>query len=100
MGSQSVSVEFDPVAWEALCLELSDEAAPGCGHVYELYVARLGPLIDKAMSRFKEDDRAAAIDIARRYDYFTAEELAEPSGWCPHWLDPSNCPVCCGPIGV
>lgn len=74
------------------------ESIDGCGSSYELFQRRFSASVERARrpEGMSEED---FIEIARTFDYATAEEIAEgdrESGSCSHGFDPDCCPCGCG----
>lgn len=95
---------FDVAAWEARCEEMAAEANRGCGLVYELFESSFSAKVNAALKVVLSTHHCQALEIALRYGYASADELAKAEealtadGCCSHGLDPYNCPAGCGDI--
>lgn len=93
---------FDESTWQAVCDELSEEASRGCGLSYEFFVQKFSDAVEHRLSKFPEDYKQQAIEIATQYGYATPEELREAQdffgeiGACTHGIDLGCCPAGCG----
>ena len=67
---------FNTVAWEARCEEMAKAANLGCGQVYELFVSNLSARVNAALKYVLSTHHGQALEIARRYGYASADELA------------------------
>ncbi len=95
---------FDAATWDARCEEMAAEANRGCGLVYELFESNFSAKVHAALKGLLSTHHGQALEIARRYGYASADELAKTAealaadGCCSHGLDPYNCPAGCGDI--
>ena len=94
---------LDESAWRALCKAAAERAQRGCGLAYEHYVTLFSSEIDTQASRFPEDQRAQALELAtREWDYATPAERQETQDWladndcCSHGITLGYCPAGCG----
>lgn len=90
--------------WREICARAVGEAGHCCGSTYEHYVNLLSSEIDKALLAVPEEDREAAIQIAREWDYATREEREQNQQWnaehgfCSHGIELGCCPAGCGSV--
>lgn len=95
---------FSVEEWTKLCAQLAAQATRGCGCIHDLYQSMFSEAVDVRLSSVPEEDRAAALEVAGRWDYLDPEgrakaqqEMAE-QGYCSHGLEPRCCPMGCGDL--
>ena len=98
------STPFDTASWESVCSAAAKEAAHGTGCAETLYIKKISSILEKELENLPEPHRAQAIEVAKRHDYATPEEICEMAtenrnaGLCRHGLDPNCCPCGCGDL--
>lgn len=82
--------------------DIAEEAINGSGCSFEVYVSRLSRLVDEAVARLSNADKALVRSVAaQRFDYATPDELAaqeaelHAEGYCSHGLTEDTCPCGC-----
>jgi len=94
--------QFDPNEWRATCESLSNDAAKNCAQSHFLYVCNLSSAVDAKLSDLASTDHPAAIEIARRFDYATRQQIQaeqafnDEQGYCAHGIELGCCPAGCG----
>ena len=92
---------LDKAAWRARCEEMASEASTGCGLSHDYYVARFSFAVRVQLLRIPQYEHAAALEIAREFDYATAAEIEETAidnaenGYCSHGIELGCCPAGC-----
>ncbi|HCA3195761.1 TPA: hypothetical protein MN540_005069 [Klebsiella pneumoniae] len=96
---------FDAEAFSKHMDESAKRASKRCGCIYEVYQRSLSGAIDSYIATLPAAHKQEALALARhKYDYLTAEEIAEEisrdqeAGLCSHGLDPDCCPCGCGDL--
>lgn len=80
---------------------IASEACRGCGLSHDVYVQKFSGMIDAKFGSAEPALRDAAIEIARKHDYATREEISEAiremveEGYCSHGLTADTCPYGC-----
>jgi len=93
---------LDEPAWRAVCETQAALAVKGCGLSYDYYVDLFSAKIDARVNELLEHQRAAALQIAREWDYATPTERQEKQDWnvehgyCSHGIEWDCCPLGCG----
>ena len=87
-----------------MCAQLAAQATRNCGCIHDLYQCLFSEEVEKHLRSVPEEHRAAALEVAGRWDYLDTEgrakaqqEMAE-QGYCSHGLDPDCCPLGCGDL--
>jgi general stress protein YciG len=93
---------FDPIVWRAECNVLANEAGKSCSQSHTLYVSNFSNAIEARLEAFTTEDKEKAIEIARKFDYATPQEIEVDAQWnsengfCSHGIELGCCPAGCG----
>lgn len=92
-------------AWQAVCKNVSEQAARTCGCLESLFQRHFTQGIDTEIEKLPESQRTEAVIIAREeFGYLTATEIERlgdtylADGFCVHGIDADCCPLGCGDL--
>ena len=95
-------LRFDESAWRAMCEVSANAAGKRNSTSHDLYVGSFSSDIDAQVLYFSQEHRAHALQIARAWDYASAQERAVSQQWnadngfCCHGIELGYCPAGCG----
>lgn len=81
---------------------LANEAGRTCSQSHDLYVENFSASVDGLTARLPEPWSQRVLEMARTFDYATAQERAESQNWnaehgyCSHGIELGSCPAGCG----
>jgi hypothetical protein len=95
-------MRFDEAAWRVLCIASANTAVQLSACSHDLYGMTFSSDIDAQVSYFPEKYRGFALQIAREWEYASAQERAATQQWnadiglCSHGVELGCCPAGCG----
>ncbi len=95
-------MRFDESACRILCIASANTAVQLSACSHDLYGMTFSSDIDAQVSYFPEEHRGFALQIAREWEYASAQERAATQQWnadiglCSHGIELGCCPAGCG----
>ncbi|AOW13395.1 hypothetical protein LPB72_10185 [Hydrogenophaga crassostreae] len=95
-------MRFNEAAWRVLCIASANMAVKLSACSHDLYSTTFSSEIDAQVSYFPKEHRGFALQIAREWEYASAQVRAATQQWnadnglCFHGIELGCCPAGCG----